>query len=224
MTSSTDYHEFVFKDGKFLGKFEEMYKHSSEIPWHQDQTAFWVHSEIDIAILKQFKYETICEIGCGLGYFSDRLHKEMTSKRGRHPEVTGIDISRTAIEKAALSFPEIKFVQGDLLKEDPLPGKQFDLVVVKEVIWYICQHVPVFFKSVISKLNDNGFLYVSQSFPESDHWVGKEIIASHEALKQILCNYARPVHYCVEWDWNFNGRPLVHFLGIIEKGEKHNEK
>lgn len=23
---------------------------------------------------------------------------------------------------------------------------------------------------------------------------------------------------------NFNGRPLVHFRGIIEKGEKHNEK
>lgn len=79
MSHTTDYHEYVFKDGKLIGKFEEMYRYSKEIPWHQDKTVYSVFSNIDISILRQFKYKYICEIGCGLGYFSNRLYKELNS-------------------------------------------------------------------------------------------------------------------------------------------------
>lgn len=82
MSHSTDYHDYVFKDGKLVGKFDEMYKYSREIPWHQDKNAYSVFSNIDIAILKQYKYESICEIGCGLGYFTNRLHKELSNNGG----------------------------------------------------------------------------------------------------------------------------------------------
>ena len=82
MKFSRDYHDYVFKNGKLVGKFDEMYKNSSEIPWHQDETAYRVFSEIDIAILKQYEYESVCEIGCGFGYFTNRLHEELTSTGG----------------------------------------------------------------------------------------------------------------------------------------------
>lgn len=82
MKKQIDYHDYVFKDGKLVGKFDEMYKYSAEIPWHQDKTVYSVFSEIDIAILKQYKYESICEIGCGLGYFSNRLYSEISSNGG----------------------------------------------------------------------------------------------------------------------------------------------
>ena len=31
MSSSTDYHDYVFKNGEFIGKFEEMYQNVEEI-------------------------------------------------------------------------------------------------------------------------------------------------------------------------------------------------
>ncbi len=34
---STDYHDYVIKNGKLIGEFEQMYKNSAGIPWHQDE-------------------------------------------------------------------------------------------------------------------------------------------------------------------------------------------
>lgn len=139
--------------------------------------------------------------------------------------ITGIDISQTAIEKARRKFPELSNYKGDLTKENPfthnhehltMSHKQFDRVVIKEVLWYVCHNLEYFIKNVLSMIKKEGFLYVSQSFPESHNWVGKDVIDSPEKLKEIFFQYSKPVHYCVEWDWNFNGRPLVHFLGKLE--------
>ena len=45
------YQDYVIKDGKFIGKFEEMYAESEEIPWHQDSVAYSFWSELDIFLL-----------------------------------------------------------------------------------------------------------------------------------------------------------------------------
>jgi SAM-dependent methyltransferase len=127
--------------------------------------------------------------------------------------VTGIDISPTAVTKARTLFPHLHFVTGDLTRERPLPGEQFDLVVIKELLWYICHKLADFMKNIRDMIRGDGFLYVSQSFPEADQWVFQDVIGSPERLKEILCEFVKPIHYCVEWDWNYNGRPLVHLLG-----------
>ena len=62
----------------------------------------------------------------------------------------------------------------------------------------------------------NGFLYISQSFPEVKRWYGQDIIDAPGALKDIIYQYVKPVHYCLEWDYNIKGRPLVHILGKKE--------
>ena len=36
MTDSTDYHDYVSKDGKSIGDFESMYRNSDTTPWHQN--------------------------------------------------------------------------------------------------------------------------------------------------------------------------------------------
>jgi 2-polyprenyl-3-methyl-5-hydroxy-6-metoxy-1,4-benzoquinol methylase len=82
MRYSEDYHDYVFKNGKLLGKFEEMYKFSKETPWHQDKTAQELFSNIDITILSQQKYNTILDVGCGLGYFTNRLYTELKNAGG----------------------------------------------------------------------------------------------------------------------------------------------
>jgi len=115
----SDYHDYVFKDGQFVGKFEEMYKNSTEIPWHQDQTSYAIFTDIDIAILKHFqskyKFENICEVGCGYGYVTNRIKKEL-SIDNTTIRVTGLDISKTAIERAREAFPDINFIVCDIIK------------------------------------------------------------------------------------------------------------
>lgn len=215
MKNSTNYHDYVFKDGKLIGRFNDMYKYSDNIPWHQDKTAYKVFSDIDISILKQHNYESICEIGCGLGYFANRLHKELNYGLGR-PKVTGVEISHEAVQKAKIQFPEICFITEDLIIR-PLKNKQkyFDCVVIKATLWYVCHKLEHFMRNALSMIKEGGFLYVSQSFPEEKDWVGKEIIDSPERLYEILSQYAVPIHYCVEWELNYSGRPYVHFLGKV---------
>lgn len=212
MTFSKDYHDYVFKDGKLIGKFDEMYRYSAEIPWHQDKSSCKVFSDIDIAILKQFKYGSICEIGCGLGYFSNRLHKELESTGEGQPKVTGIDISQAAIEKAIKQFPEIHFIAKDLRKES-LQQLRFDLVVVKQVTWYVVDELKQFLQNVEKMIKEDGFLYVSESFPGTDKWVGQDVVDNHERLKEILMQYAKPIHYCIEWSNLLYKNGYIHFLG-----------
>ena len=50
MSKSKDYHDYVIKNGDFVGKFEEMYQNSSDTPWHPDATANAIFT--DIAMVK----------------------------------------------------------------------------------------------------------------------------------------------------------------------------
>jgi hypothetical protein len=54
MNKSTDYHDYVFRDGKLVGEFEEMYLNSATTPWHQDEQENW----IDVRLTK----EMLCRI------------------------------------------------------------------------------------------------------------------------------------------------------------------
>lgn len=111
------------------------------------------------------------------------------------PLVTGIDISKTAVERASKFFPEISYIVGDSRKENPflhepraMSHQQFNLVVIKE----------------------DGFLYVSQSFPESDNWVGKDVIDSPERLKDILAEYVESISICFEREFRNSQGQYVH--------------
>jgi len=148
---SDDYHDYVFKDGKVLGLFEEMYKHSKEIPWHQDKTADQVFVDIDLAILKHFLPKkssySICDLGCGLGYVTNRIYKEFQEFM---PElaVTGIDISKSASEQAKAMHMGINFCNIDILNDD-ISGlySKYDLLYVKDILWYIINDADVFFRN-----------------------------------------------------------------------------
>ena len=74
MNCSNDYHDYVFKNGKLIGEFEQMYQKSKDIPWHQDKAADSLDYKITLAISSAISpFDEICEIGCGLGYFLEAL-------------------------------------------------------------------------------------------------------------------------------------------------------
>jgi hypothetical protein len=72
--NSTDYHDFVFVDGKLVGEFEQMYQKSSDVPWHQDRDFMKIDYRVAIEVARMMApYDEIWELGCGLGYFCKEL-------------------------------------------------------------------------------------------------------------------------------------------------------
>lgn len=207
---SNDYHDYVFKEGKFVGKFEEMYKNSIEIPWHQDQTAYALFSDVDIVILKKYHFSNILDLGCGMGFFTNRCRKELHDDSGNKPKVTGVDVSSTAINKAKNMFPEVKFIDGDIC--DLFIDEKFDLIICKEILWYLITKLDSILKKIKSLMKKGKYLYIPQSFPECLEFVGKDVISNPKQLLQVFKSHFNIIYYCIEYDPTLSNRPLIHLL------------
>ncbi|KKN70074.1 hypothetical protein LCGC14_0435210, partial [marine sediment metagenome] len=132
MAHPKDYHDYVFKNGKFLGKFDEMYKYSKDIPWYQDKAPFNWHNQIGFMIIRDIvrekgKFEKILEMGCGLGY-------NIMQFKDYGKKLYGCDISQVAIEKAKILHKGIDFFTTDI--KNKMKGK-YNLIIVAEVMWYV---------------------------------------------------------------------------------------
>jgi len=189
----SDYHDFVFKDGKLVGKFEEMYKKSTDIPWHQDKTAYTLLPDIDFAILKYFDkeyhFKNVLDIGCGLGYVTNRIKTDLF--KGNNVNVVGFDISSTAIKKATDLFGKnILFYTKDLLKDGVEDFEnRFDLIYMKDILWYVCHMIDVFTTKIRQMLQVNGCIYVLQSIPDLDDFYGKDVFPTTFSIADYFNNY-----------------------------------
>jgi hypothetical protein len=64
--NSNDYHDFVIKDGRLVGEFEQMYVKSSDIPWHQDEQEDWLDVRLTVQLLEEYApFDYICDFGYG---------------------------------------------------------------------------------------------------------------------------------------------------------------
>lgn len=149
------YHDYVIKDGKFIGKFNEMYSEFSD-PWTQSTQPNKYSRMAGIIHIKNFNIKTILECGCGLGYYADWIKHEtnITPK--------SIDVSSVAIEKAKQLFPELDFEVADI-SNDLEKYKNYDCVILSEIIWYILPDL----KKIYKVLEDNfkgKYLIVNQVF------------------------------------------------------------
>lgn len=205
------YHDYVIKDGKLIGKFEEMYQVSSEVPWHQDETAFEIFSDIDITVLKYFRrkygFESVAEVGCGLGYVAERLRTELAEQGVL--SITGLDISSTAVSKATAMFPNIHFECRDILRDnfDDMRGR-YDLVMAKETIWYVLDDIETYFAKLIEM--SKRFVYIAQSFPDKKPFLGSDIFPDARALENFISTKVEIIHSTIEKDIRYGNRELIH--------------
>ncbi len=179
---SDDYHDYVFTRGRLVGRFEEMYQRSREVPWHQDRVA----EEPDVAVLKAIvrqrsPYALILDVGCGLGH----LARELTELGDR---VYGVDISATAIRRLGERFPHICArvvdVASDALERPLFPdADQFNLVVCRGFFWYIFPRIHEVVRNVTSWVAPGGYLLLHQNFPPLEsEFVGKDVIPTPQSL------------------------------------------
>lgn len=215
--ASTDYHDYVFRDGELVGDFERMYRNSTDVPWHQDRTAYEVGADIDISIMRTRRYRTIRDVGCGLGYFTSRMFHELQSPTGGPPSVSGVDCSSTAIEDASARFPGIRFVVADLLSGTRDDRRtRCDLVVARDVLWYVYKKLDYFLSRILAMVNGStgrGHIHITQSFPSGDQWVGQNIIGGPAQLLDHLDRIMTVRYSCVEQDSRWSGAKVIHVFG-----------
>jgi len=190
--------EFVFKTEEddrlsFVGDFEGFYKSDND-PWGQTGTderlrEYYAFSRskmlntIDFLINSRVESVDILEVGCGLGYVSSKLQTELSG----NVNVTGMDISSTAIEKAKIIFPSLEFIVGDIRSECLDIRKKYDIVLMAEVLWYVLEKLPQVFANIDGLLKNSGFLVFSNGFPREQKY-GKEIIDGFDGLVRYVCS------------------------------------
>ncbi|MCR9140719.1 MAG: class I SAM-dependent methyltransferase [bacterium] len=216
-SKSTDYHDYVFKGGKLVGEFDEMYRNSSEVPWHQDESAFAFFSDMTLAVLKSVDFASFMELGCGLGYFTRRIRDSVENPEQR--KIYGVDISEEAVVQAAGLHAGIDFFAFDVLEDDQVAramertGGPVDLLLSKEVLWYVTDRIDDYVRNTRRLIGDGGRLYISQSFPEIDNYYGKELFASPAMMREFFDRYFVAEYVAVEEDSRSDGKHMLHYIG-----------
>ncbi len=205
---SADYHDYVIKDGRLIGDFDNMYRYSAEVPWHQDERCKHWYTTVGLAMIKErAPYDSILEAGCGLGYISARL-KKMTSR------IDAFDVSKEAIRVARATHEGIHFYTADIRRETFEPKRKYALVVIRDVFWYVFPEMKTVTENISKCIRPGGFLYIGQSFPALEsNFTGKDVIPDPDALLSFFPEY-RPVFSARLRNHEFAGDgPTLHFLG-----------
>ena len=126
------YQDYVIKDGKFVGKFEEMYQKFDD-PWHQSENGMFnnLPRKVVSHFIRQYQIKNSVEFGCGLGNTMSFIQKETNI------ETLGIDISETSIKKAKKKYPEMSFEVNNI--ENILDYSQFQCFFFSEITWYLLE-------------------------------------------------------------------------------------
>lgn len=183
---SKDYHDYVIKNGELIGDFENMYKFSESIPWHQNEQDNWKDVLLSLCILRSYSpFKNIYDIGCGLGYFANILYKNLGYEE---TSVTGYDVSTTACNKAKIMFPKFNFYTLDIAKNIKKELKlEEGIVSLRGVLWYIFPYIDTVVENIYSIMKEDSILFLSQNFPPLDsNFVGKNVIDSPGALSNIF--------------------------------------
>lgn len=131
-----------FRYARFIKKFKDPLKFLSE-----SSEAYWSVKEAISQSIEVNESPAILEIGSGLGYFTYSL-----AKAGYN--ITGIDISETAVNKAKVTFGDYFICTGISEYAHDNAGK-FDIVISTEVIEHI-ENPLEFVDSVLILLKPGG--------------------------------------------------------------------
>jgi SAM-dependent methyltransferase len=168
-----NYHDYVIKDGFFIGDFQNMYR-NCEDPWMQSKQPNKYARFAGIQHIKNYHIKSVLECGCGLGYYADWIFRDT----GIVPK--GIDISEEAIAKATQLFPHLDFsvanVTADLKMHTDL-----DCILLSEIIWYILPDLDTLFSIMQSEFKGK-YLLINQVFYKGTQRYGVEYFTSLSEL------------------------------------------
>ena len=181
------YQDLVIKDGKFVGKFEEMYQKFSD-PWNLLKKNKLDGGNLNYKIiydyckkLKQKKKLTTLEIGCGFPQISNELLKNGF-------KVYGTDISETVIRKSKKKYPKLKnnlFVSNFLnfsLYEKLNPN----IIILSDITWYILPELKQFIKWYKGLKKEVYLIHSLAVYGKNKQKYGKEYFYDLESIKSFF--------------------------------------
>jgi SAM-dependent methyltransferase len=181
---------YVFKESNnqliFVGDFDGLYK-DDEDPWHQSGASGEIKDYYEYSRKKLNSYLTevyptsLLEVGCGLGYTTQILQKNLPNCH-----IDAVDISEIAIQKAKKLFPNLSFSQGDISDLSFKTDKKYDVIVLNQLLWYVLQSLDTVFENCQKCINENGRIVISQAFLKSEQKYGKDICNGFEGLLKYL--------------------------------------
>lgn len=178
---------------KFIGDFESFYQNEND-PWEQSalqnkgktngMANFYEISRrklLDLLASNINTNDSICECGCGTGYAAKSLLMKFPNQK-----ISGCDISKTAIEKAAQNFQNIDFFQHDILSA-PLPQK-YNILILSNILWYVIHDFENLIINSLNSLNRKreSFLVVQNALFKSEQKYFKDIVNSIGTLTDLL--------------------------------------
>jgi SAM-dependent methyltransferase len=187
---SKDYHDYVFKDGRFVGQFDAMYRLADGVPWRQNEQSTWLDVRLEMELLREYgPFARIHDFGCGLGYFLDLLGAAVGT---RDCTLSGSDVSPTACAKASELFPRARFNVQDLMAP-PAPAlinaaenvHDTTLFSLRGTLWYVSPKIENVVANIAAAMRGNDLLLVAQNFPPlSSNFIGKDVMPDPESLLQ----------------------------------------
>lgn len=146
------YQDYVIKDGKLVGKFEEMYKRFAD-PWEQAALGYNINSYskyVAIQNIRRLDIKSVVEFGCGLGYYTSLLRQDTGAA------VKGVDISKTAVEKARELWKDLDFSVDNV--RNIRNYSDYDAILFAEITWYILDELPDVFDDMLKYFHGKYFL------------------------------------------------------------------
>lgn len=153
----------------FLRRFEDMYR-NCEDPHGQSKELQRIDYQIVLAVLDrailslggETKRVRVLDVGCGLGYFTSHIQKAFPTA-----DVSGCDISTTAIEKAKAHAPQCSFFPVDLKARASLPNRSYDVLVSLHVLCYFTdEEIRDVVQNLHRLLEAGGFVLIGHHLPE----------------------------------------------------------
>ena len=210
MTKYSRYQDYVIRDGRLIGEFEQMYRDFAD-PWHESTVEqFASDKAAGINLLARLKahheVRRVVEVGCGLGHYAERI-------ANLRLETVGIDISSTAIEVARSRHSHAHFVVGGIDQHDIFRHHSPDVVVLAEVTWYVLDHLRGFLDFMRAELPNTYLLHLLSTYPPGVQQYGTEFFTDLDGIKRyfgMLWLESGAVH--------LDGRTRTWLLGTWNRG------
>ena len=177
------YQDYVIRDGRLIGEFEQMYRDFPD-PWRESSCEqFASDKAAGINLLSRLKAlhgaRKAIEVGCGFGHYAARI-----ARAGL--ETLGIDISETAIAKARGSYECATFVVGTIDQHDLFRKYRPDVVVLAEVSWYVLDHLRPFLNFLKAELPKAYVLHLLNTYPPGVQTYGSEFFTDLNGIKRYF--------------------------------------
>jgi len=198
------YQDYVIKDGKLVGEFEEMYQDFDD-PWEQTTREEWASEKAAaLNLIRKLKARKVIELGCGLGHYTHKIDAVGV-------DVLGVDVSETAINRAKTLYPGCNFIVADILDFDIYREYRPDIIVMAEITWYILDKLDHFIDFLKTEMPNTYLLHLLTTYPKGVQKYGKDKFTN---LQEIML-YFRAEY--MEWGEisypEMDGCKRTYFLG-----------